>query len=342
MVFKPQIIREPHSVLLIDQNHILTVVVGFFCQVLLASRYENNNLRASETGDAEDIDSRTNLFTEKSSNQKSDSGVLRPPVGFAFFRIFTHYLSALSYNGGLVWKIRLAIEKIGARDLKPDLDFGRSQYLFFQKMENKTNQSGAQGRNRSRSRNRNRNAGGQNRNNRPGGSNSNRDRNKDRNRQPKIVELTMGQKILKAITFGAIDPNKKKTFPKSTRVQTVENVERQAARKTSTEVVSERPQKSGREPKVYDVTSARLYVGNLDYNAAESDLEDLFRGVGNVISTEVVTNSRTQQSKGFAFVEMGSLEEARRAVEVLHDQDFMGRKLLVSGAKSEGPRGDEE
>jgi RNA recognition motif-containing protein len=87
------------------------------------------------------------------------------------------------------------------------------------------------------------------------------------------------------------------------------------------------------------VTNPRLYVGNLDYKAVESDLEDLFRGVGNVISAEVVINSRTQQSKGFAFVEMASIEEAKRAVEVLHDQDFMGRKLLVSGAKSEGPRG---
>jgi RNA recognition motif. (a.k.a. RRM, RBD, or RNP domain) len=214
-------------------------------------------------------------------------------------------------------------------------------------MENRTNQSGAQSRNRSRNRNRNQNrnggGGGENRNNRQSGSNSNRDRNKDRNRKPKIVELTMGQKILKAITFGAIDPNKKKIFPKSTRVQSVdtaESSERQSARKFDSEA-REKPQRSGREPKVFEVTSSRLYVGNLDYNAAESDLEGLFRGVGNVVSTEVVTNSRTQQSKGFAFVEMGSVEEARRAVEVLHDQDFMGRKLLVSGAKSEGPRGDE-
>lgn len=85
------------------------------------------------------------------------------------------------------------------------------------------------------------------------------------------------------------------------------------------------------------MTSGRLYVGNLDYSTGEAELEDLFRGVGNVLSSEVVTNPRTQQSKGFAFVEMGSIEEAKRAVKVLDDQDFMGRKLIVSGARSEGP-----
>lgn len=90
------------------------------------------------------------------------------------------------------------------------------------------------------------------------------------------------------------------------------------------------------------MTSGRLYVGNLDYAATEHDLEELFRGIGNVLSAEVVTNSRTQQSKGFAFVEMVSVDEAKRAVEVLDDQDFMGRKLIVSGARSDGPREKED
>jgi RNA recognition motif-containing protein len=91
------------------------------------------------------------------------------------------------------------------------------------------------------------------------------------------------------------------------------------------------------------VTSGRLYVGNLVYDANESDLEELFRGAGNVVSAEVVTNSRTQQSKGFAFVEMGSIDEAKRAVSILDDEDFRGRKLIVGGARSEGPHnGDED
>ena len=90
------------------------------------------------------------------------------------------------------------------------------------------------------------------------------------------------------------------------------------------------------------MTSGRLYVGNLSYDTSEGELEDLFRGIGNVIDAEVVTNARTQQSKGFAFVEMGSIDEARRAVQVLDDQEFMGRKLIISGARSEGPRESQE
>lgn len=95
---------------------------------------------------------------------------------------------------------------------------------------------------------------------------------------------------------------------------------------------AERPR---RTDQLAEVTSARLYIGNLDYSTGEAELEELFRGVGNVISTEVVTNPRTQQSKGFAFVEMGSIDEAKRAVSVLDDQDFRGRRLVVSGARSE-------
>ena len=87
-----------------------------------------------------------------------------------------------------------------------------------------------------------------------------------------------------------------------------------------------------------EVTSPRLYVGNLSYDAKEDDLQEVFSGVGNVLSAEISINSRTQRSKGFGFVEMGSIDEARRAVEVLHDQELMGRKMLVSGAK---PRPDE-
>lgn len=91
-----------------------------------------------------------------------------------------------------------------------------------------------------------------------------------------------------------------------------------------------------------EVTGPRLYVGNLDYEATEADLQELFRGVGAVISAEIVTNTRNQQSKGFGFVEMSHIDEARRAVEILHDKDFMGRKLLVTGAKSTGPNSDSE
>lgn len=174
------------------------------------------------------------------------------------------------------------------------------------------NQSGNSGRNRNRSRNRNRNRGG--------------------SRNGKSGKPTFLQKLLSIITFGLLGnsgskPASKKPA-KSDQTKTAPRAD--SARKGGRE--GDRPKRNRNE-----VTSGRLYVGNLDYATGESELEDLFRGVGNVLSAEVVTNPRTQQSKGFAFVEMGSIEEAKRAVKVLDDQDFMGRKLIVSGARSEGP-----
>ena len=89
-----------------------------------------------------------------------------------------------------------------------------------------------------------------------------------------------------------------------------------------------------RKPESVEVTTPRLYVGNLSFEATESDLFELFNGVGQVQNAEVVTYKHNQRSKGFAFVQMNTVEEAQRAVIELHDKEFLGRKLLVSGAKS--------
>ncbi len=89
-----------------------------------------------------------------------------------------------------------------------------------------------------------------------------------------------------------------------------------------------------RKPESIEVTTPRLYVGNLSFDATESDLFELFNGVGQVQNAEVVSYKHNQRSKGFAFVQMQTLEEARRAVAELHDKEFLGRKLVVSGAKS--------
>ena len=94
-----------------------------------------------------------------------------------------------------------------------------------------------------------------------------------------------------------------------------------------------------RKPEMVEVTTPRLYIGNLSYDAAESDLLELFSGVGTVANIEVITNKHTQRSKGFGFVQMNSVSEAKRAVEELHDKDYMGRKLVVSGAKLPPDRG---
>lgn len=99
------------------------------------------------------------------------------------------------------------------------------------------------------------------------------------------------------------------------------------------ENTQERAPREARQPEVIEVTTPKLYVGNLSFDATEGDLSELFNGVGSVVSVEVVSNQYTQKSKGFAFVSMATVDEAKRAVTELHDQEFMGRKLLVNGAK---------
>ena len=100
------------------------------------------------------------------------------------------------------------------------------------------------------------------------------------------------------------------------------------------------PPRQTRKPEAVEVTTPKLYVGNLSFDASESDLLELFSGVGSVRTAEVVSHKQTEKSKGFGFVTMGSTDEAKRAVEVLHDRDFMGRKLVVSGAKTPMDRSD--
>ena len=100
-------------------------------------------------------------------------------------------------------------------------------------------------------------------------------------------------------------------------------------------------QKRRRATSTPPTRNARLYVGNLSYEANESELEDLFKGFGNVRSVEIIYNPRTYKSKGYAFVEMYQLEDARKAAEVLHGQPFMGRELMVSAA-SERPEQQEK
>lgn len=92
--------------------------------------------------------------------------------------------------------------------------------------------------------------------------------------------------------------------------------------------------KPQRKPQNIEVTTPRVYVGNLSFDATESDLQELFSGVGLVQNVEIVTNKHNQRSKGFGFVQLQTVDEAKRAVSELHDKEYMGRKLVVSGAKA--------
>jgi len=96
--------------------------------------------------------------------------------------------------------------------------------------------------------------------------------------------------------------------------------------------------RTARKPELVEVTSPKVYVGNLSFDAVESDLTELFAGVGSVQNAEIVSHRETQKSKGFAFVTLASVDEAKRAVVELHDKEFMGRRLVISGAKTSDVR----
>ena len=77
----------------------------------------------------------------------------------------------------------------------------------------------------------------------------------------------------------------------------------------------------------------KLYVGNLPGDVNESDLEALFTPFGTVQSAQVIVDRDTNRSKGFAFVEMGSEDEAQAAIQGLNGRDHDGRNLTVNEAK---------
>lgn len=86
--------------------------------------------------------------------------------------------------------------------------------------------------------------------------------------------------------------------------------------------------------------SKKLYVGNLLYETTDDDLKAHFGTVGTVVSATVIKFRDTGKSKGFAFVEMTTEEEAKKAIDTLNGQDFKGRKLIVSEARPPRERTD--
>ena len=78
---------------------------------------------------------------------------------------------------------------------------------------------------------------------------------------------------------------------------------------------------------------ARLFVGNLSFQTSENDLQDYFAQAGAVTSVNLMLDKMSGRSRGFAFVEFATAEEAQKAIEQFHDQDFQGRKITVNIAR---------
>jgi RNA recognition motif-containing protein len=83
--------------------------------------------------------------------------------------------------------------------------------------------------------------------------------------------------------------------------------------------------------------ATKLFVGSLSYSVSDDQLKDAFAAAGNVVSAKVITDRETGRSKGFGFVEMGSDEEARAAIEQVNGKEIDGRAVTVSEAR---PRED--
>jgi len=98
--------------------------------------------------------------------------------------------------------------------------------------------------------------------------------------------------------------------------------------------------------------SAKLFVGNLSFNITENDLQDAFAAYGSVVETNLMMDRMSGRPRGFAFVTMGSEEEAQKAIEALNGKELDGRALTVNvarpreerppggGGGSRGPRRD--
>jgi RNA recognition motif-containing protein len=85
--------------------------------------------------------------------------------------------------------------------------------------------------------------------------------------------------------------------------------------------------------------STKLYVGNLAFQTTSEDLQELFSQAGTVESASVVEDRLTGRSRGFAFVEMSTPEEAAAAIEQMNGKEVGGRALKVNEAKPRENRG---
>ncbi len=79
--------------------------------------------------------------------------------------------------------------------------------------------------------------------------------------------------------------------------------------------------------------STKLFVGNLSFNTTENDLHDAFAAHGTVVEATLMLDRMSGRSRGFAFVTMGTPEEAQKAIEAMHGSQLDGRPLTVNIAR---------
>src|SRR5262245_9437656 len=82
----------------------------------------------------------------------------------------------------------------------------------------------------------------------------------------------------------------------------------------------------------------RIYVGNLPWSYASSDLEALFKQYGEVAAAEVIMDRETGRSRGFGFVQMSNEADMEPAINALNGYQCGGRPLVVNEARERTPR----
>jgi cold-inducible RNA-binding protein len=83
----------------------------------------------------------------------------------------------------------------------------------------------------------------------------------------------------------------------------------------------------------------KLFVGNLPYEVGEAELQELFGKVGAVESVTIMRDMATGRARGFGFVEMGSDEDAQKAIAELAQAQLGGRTLTINEARPRPERG---
>lgn len=95
-----------------------------------------------------------------------------------------------------------------------------------------------------------------------------------------------------------------------------------------------------REPRPENPPSKTLFIGNMSFEMTDRDLNNLFRGIRNVIDVRVAIDRRTGQPRGFAHADFVDIKSAMEAMKVLQGKENYGRTLRVdySYGPSTAPR----
>ena len=79
----------------------------------------------------------------------------------------------------------------------------------------------------------------------------------------------------------------------------------------------------------------KLYVGNLNFDASEDQVRELFGSYGEVQEVKIVMDRFSGRSRGFAFVRMETADAAGKAKDALNGQPFQGKALVIDWARTE-------